>query len=113
MTVTVAYEVRVQRGAQWRVEGIFDDEILALAAARKVEARVGRRPVVVIQEIYDAARNHLKSRSVYRSERTRLHEPAATESRRPDDARFARRSRSALLAVTLIAAAGVIAILHA
>ena len=67
MTVHTAYEVRVRRNTQWLVEAIFDDEILALAAAKKVEARAGLTPVVVIQEIYDVARNHLKSRSVYRS----------------------------------------------
>ncbi|RIK95558.1 MAG: hypothetical protein DCC73_04145 [Proteobacteria bacterium] len=67
MSVHMAYEVRVLRGAGWRVEGIFDDETIAVAAAKKVEGRADRSPVVVIQEVYDAARNHLKSRSIYRS----------------------------------------------
>jgi len=68
MTVYTAYEVRVFRNNDWRVEAILDDEGLAIAAARKIEARMTRAPIVVVQEIYDAARNHLKSHSVYRSE---------------------------------------------
>ena len=63
----MAYEVRVLRGAGWRVEGIFDDETIAVAAAKKAEGHADRSPVIVIQEVYDAARNHLKSRSIYRS----------------------------------------------
>ncbi len=67
MSMHMAYEVRVLRGTGWRVEGIFDDETIAVAAAKKAEGRADRSPVVVIQEVYDAARNHLKSRSIYRS----------------------------------------------
>lgn len=68
MTVHTAYEVRVYRNADWRIEAVLDDESLAVAAAKKIECRLDKIPVVVVQEIYDAARNHLKSRSVYRSE---------------------------------------------
>lgn len=68
MTVYTAYEVRVFRNNDWRVEAVLDDEGLAIAAARKIEARLTRAPIVVVQEIYDAARNHLKSQSVYRNE---------------------------------------------
>jgi hypothetical protein len=68
MTVYTAYEVRVFRNNDWRVEAVLDDEGLAIAAARKIEARMARTPIVVVQEVYDAARNHLKSQSVYRSE---------------------------------------------
>ncbi|MDA5193198.1 hypothetical protein [Govanella unica] len=67
MTTHTAYEVRVQRQDNWRVEAVFDDEVLAIAAARRVAARASSAPVVVLQEIYDVARNHLKSRSIYRS----------------------------------------------
>ncbi len=76
MTSHVAYEVRVLRDADWRLEAIFDEEILAVDTAKRVEARYATLPVVVIQEIYDAARNHMKSRSVYRSgDETPLHAP--------------------------------------
>lgn len=71
MTIHVAYEIRVQLNGNWRVEGIFDDEELAIAAAERLEARFSKRPIVVLQEVYDVARNHLKSRSIYRSGRTR------------------------------------------
>lgn len=70
MTVNKAYEVRVQREQDWQIEAILDDEALAVAAARKMEARAARADekmaVVVVQEIHDIARNHLKGRSVYR-----------------------------------------------
>ena len=68
MTVYTAYEVRVFRNNDWRVEAVLDDEALAIAAARKIETRMANMPIVVVQEVYDAARNHLKSHSVYRSE---------------------------------------------
>lgn len=68
MSVHTAYEVRVFRKDDWQIEAVLDDEPLAIAAARKIEARLDKVPVVVVQEVYDAARNHLKSRSVYRSE---------------------------------------------
>lgn len=68
MNLHLAYEVRVRRNNAWRVEAIFDDETLAVATAKRVENRQTSQAVVVIQEIYDAARNHLKSRSVYRSQ---------------------------------------------
>ena len=68
MTVYTAYEVRVFRNSNWRVEAVLDDEALAIAAARKIETRMARIPIVVVQEVYDAARNHLKSHSVYRSD---------------------------------------------
>lgn len=93
MTIQTAYEVRVRRNANWRVEAIFDDETLAIAAARRVEQRGPASPVVVLQEIYDAARNHLKSRSVYRSSRS----PAASVDPQPS-LRAARRRMFIVLA---------------
>lgn len=65
----MGYEVRVMRSAQWRVEGIFDDEALAIAAAKKAEDRYGEAIVMVVQEIYDAARNKVTSRNIYRTAR--------------------------------------------
>ncbi len=67
MSVHTAYEVRVYRDDDWHIEAVLDEESLAVAAAKKLEVRLQKIPVVVVQEIYDAARNHLKSRSVYRS----------------------------------------------
>lgn len=96
MTTHTAYEVRVQRNDNWRVEAIFDDEKLAIAAARRVEARSLASPVVVLQEIYDAARNHLKSRSVYRSG----HPLSASNAPRPEP----RAARRGLVIVLLTAA---------
>lgn len=66
-TVHMGYEVRVLRAAQWRVEGVFDDEVLAIAAAKKAEGRHADAVVAVIQEIHDAARNKITSRSIYRT----------------------------------------------
>lgn len=90
MTVHTAYEVYVLRNANWRVEAVFDEEILAIAAAKTVEVRSSRAPVVVIQEIHDVARNLLKSRSVYRTSGeaplppvTKLAFPAPASAARP------------------------------
>ncbi|RMF07812.1 MAG: hypothetical protein D6763_11455 [Alphaproteobacteria bacterium] len=68
MTVHTVYEVRAYREDDWQIEAVLDDQSLAVAAARKIESRFANTPVVVVQEIRDVARNHLKSRSVYRSE---------------------------------------------
>ncbi len=96
MTVYTAYEVRVFRNNDWRVEAVLDDEGLAIAAARKIEARVARAPIVVVQEIYDAARNHLKSQSVYRSEPAVRPATPVKKVRKTSGQASAKKGRSAM-----------------
>lgn len=114
MTISTAYEVRVQRGVHWRVEGIFDDELLAVAAAKKVEIRAGRNPVVVIQEVYDAARNHLKSRSIYRSPESAIRPDSscATPDTKPRSPFPLGLTPTTLMVVLVGAALGLAAILR-
>lgn len=68
MTMIIAYELRLHAKTGWRIDAIFDEKILALDAAKRLQERNPALPILVVEETYDQMKEQVQERIVFRSD---------------------------------------------
>lgn len=68
MTMIIAYELRTHAKSGWRIEAVFDESILALDAAKRLQGRNPALPILVVEETYDQMKEQVRERIVFRSD---------------------------------------------